>query len=193
MQLHVGRALGLRGIHYFLCTTELLHTPVSTTFYSFPILTLVKSSDHLHRPQINSLLQPSNQGLGPCIEKMPARKRARNEAELDKPIAAAEKAKPHNETLVRLRNMWQFAALMQYMYIFGKPVKIDPDFDMEVCAQPPTIQDQLLIIYQDLEHECLRPEASEKLAEIALTLLKFVSSHRGLTYLHPPTDPKTPH
>ncbi|KEQ73741.1 hypothetical protein M436DRAFT_15482, partial [Aureobasidium namibiae CBS 147.97] len=113
---------------------------------------------------------------------MPARKRARKEAEPDKPIAAAEKAKPHNETLVRLRNMWQFAALMQYMYIFGKPVKIDPDFDMEACAQPDSITDQLLTIYQDLEHECLRPEASEKLAEIALTLLKFVSSHRGLTY-----------
>lgn len=124
---------------------------------------------------------------------MPARKRARQEAELDKPIAAAEKAKPHNETLVRLRNMWQFAALMQYMYIFGKPVKIDPEFDMEVCAHPDTDQDQLLIIYQDLEHECLRPEASEKLAEIALTLLKFVSSHRGLTCVHPPADLRTPH
>ncbi|THW98143.1 hypothetical protein D6D18_05282 [Aureobasidium pullulans] len=96
---------------------------------------------------------------------MPARKRARQEADLDSSIVAVEKAQPHNETLDRLRNMWQFAALMQYMYIFGKPVKIDPEFDME-----------------DLEHECLRPEASEKLAEICLTLLKFVSSHRGLTY-----------
>ncbi|KAH0112546.1 hypothetical protein KCU82_g24220, partial [Aureobasidium melanogenum] len=34
----------------------------------------------------------------------------------------------------------------------------------------------------DLEHECLRPESSEKLAEIGLTLLKFVSSHRGLNF-----------
>ncbi|KAG9861686.1 hypothetical protein KCU82_g20172, partial [Aureobasidium melanogenum] len=88
---------------------------------------------------------------------MPARKRARQEAETDNSIAAVEKAQPQNETLVRLRNMWQFAALMQYMYLFGKPVKIDPEFDME-----------------DLEHECLRPESSEKLAEIGLTLLKFV-------------------
>jgi hypothetical protein len=78
---------------------------------------------------------------------MPARKRARQEADLDTPIAAAEKAKPHNETLLRLRSMWQFAALMQYMYIFGKPVKIDPEFDMEVCAWPSTIQEQVLIIY----------------------------------------------
>ncbi|KAH0173718.1 hypothetical protein KCU67_g1139, partial [Aureobasidium melanogenum] len=96
---------------------------------------------------------------------MPARKRARQEAETDNSIVAVEKAQPHNETLVRLRNMWQFAALMQYMYLFGKPVKIDPEFDME-----------------DLEHECLRPEPSEKLAEIGLTLLKFVSSHRGLNF-----------
>lgn len=75
-----------------------------------------------------------DQGLGPCVEKMPARKRARQEAETDNSIVAVEKAQPHNETLVRLRNMWQFAALMQYMYLFGKPVKIDPEFDMEVCA-----------------------------------------------------------
>lgn len=193
MQLHVGRALVPRGIHYFLCTTQLLLIPVSTTFYSFLLSLYVKSAHHPHHSHTNPLLQPSNQGLGPCVEKMPARKRARHEAELDKPIAAAEKAKPHNETLVRLRNMWQFAALMQYMYIFGKPVKIDPDFDMEVCAHPPTTQDILLTIYQDLEHECLRPEASEKLAEIALTLLKFVSSHRGLTYLHPTRHLKPHH
>ena len=192
MQLHVGRALVRRGIH-FLCTPELLHIPVSTTFYSFLLFAFVKPSGKLCHPFTNPLLHPSKQGLGPCVEKMPARKRARQEAELDTPIAAAEKAKPHNETLVRLRNMWQFAALMQYMYIFGKPVKIDPDFDMEACAHPDIIIDQLLTIYQDLEHECLRPEASEKLAEIALTLLKFVSSHRGLTCVHPPTVPKTPH
>jgi hypothetical protein len=35
---------------------------------------------------------------------------------------------------------------------------------------------------QDLESECLKPGGSEKLAEIGLALLKFVSSHRGLTY-----------
>jgi hypothetical protein len=76
---------------------------------------------------------------------MPARKRARQEADLDNSIVAVEKAQPHNETLVRLRNMWQFSALMQYMYIFGKPVKIDPEFDMEVCAQPSTARDKVLI------------------------------------------------
>jgi len=34
---------------------------------------------------------------------------------------------------------------------------------------------------QDLEHECLLPHPSEKLAQIGLALLKVVSSHRGLT------------
>ena len=77
---------------------------------------------------------------------MPARKRARQGADTDTPIAAVEKAKLHNETLLRLRSMWQFAALMQYMYIFGKPVKIDPEFDMEVCAQPYIIQYQVLTL-----------------------------------------------
>jgi hypothetical protein len=34
---------------------------------------------------------------------------------------------------------------------------------------------------QDLEHECLLPHPSAKLAQIGLALLKVVSSHRGLT------------
>jgi hypothetical protein len=124
---------------------------------------------------------------------MPARKRARQEADRDNSTVALDKAQPHNDTLVRLRSMWQFAALMQYIYIFGKPVKIDPEFDMEVCAHLSAIQDNVLIQSQDLELECLRPEASEKLAEIALTLLKFVSSHRGLTCVQPATVSNPPH
>jgi hypothetical protein len=36
---------------------------------------------------------------------------------------------------------------------------------------------------QDLETECLKPGPSEKLLDIGLTLLRFVSSHRGLTYV----------
>ena len=34
--------------------------------------------------------------------------------------------------LTKLRNMWEFANLMQYIFIFGKAVKIDEDFDIEV-------------------------------------------------------------
>jgi len=36
---------------------------------------------------------------------------------------------------------------------------------------------------QDLETECLKPGPSEKLLDIGLCMLKFVSSHRGLTYV----------
>lgn len=37
--------------------------------------------------------------------------------------------------------------------------------------------------------ECLKPEPSTRLQEVGLALLKYVSSHRGLTYgsSHVPT------
>lgn len=62
---------------------------------------------------------------------MPARKRGRQEAELDNSVVAMEETK-ENETLTALRNMWQFAAFMQYLFLFGKVVKVDEDFDMDV-------------------------------------------------------------
>ncbi|KAF3389365.1 hypothetical protein F1880_004109 [Penicillium rolfsii] len=67
--------------------------------------------------------------------------------------------------LQRLRNTWEFANIMQYIHIFGKIMKIDEDFGIE-----------------DLEDECLKPEPSYKLLEIGLCLLKWISSHRGLTF-----------
>ncbi|KAL5120314.1 hypothetical protein ACEQ8H_001872 [Pleosporales sp. CAS-2024a] len=88
---------------------------------------------------------------------MPARKRARDEMEADGAVQEPS-------TLQRLRNMWQFANLAQYISLFGDAVKIDSDFDIE-----------------ELERECLKPQASEKLAQIGLALLKHVSSHKGLT------------
>lgn len=57
---------------------------------------------------------------------MPARKRAAAEMEADDPV-------PEPTTLQRLRNMWQFANLAQYISLFGDAVKIDKDFDIEVC------------------------------------------------------------
>ncbi|KAK6443392.1 hypothetical protein LTR95_000218 [Oleoguttula sp. CCFEE 5521] len=94
---------------------------------------------------------------------MPARKRAAAEAQLD--IAMEPQLAPEQEsTLTKLRNMWEFASLMQYIFLFGSVVKIDEDFDIE-----------------DLEFECLSRGPSEKLAQIGLALLKYVSSHRGLT------------
>ncbi|KAL4744469.1 hypothetical protein BDW72DRAFT_88260 [Aspergillus terricola var. indicus] len=94
---------------------------------------------------------------------MVSRKRTRSEA--DAPPEQTEQ--PHEEPglLTQLRNSWEFANLMQYIAIFGKLMKIDEDFGIE-----------------DLENECLKPGPSEKLLEIGLCLLKWVSSHRGLTF-----------
>ncbi|KAK4543642.1 hypothetical protein LTR36_005287 [Oleoguttula mirabilis] len=100
---------------------------------------------------------------------MPRYKRSAQEAELDVPVEA-HVAPEHVETLTTLRSMWEFASLMQYIFLFGHVVKIEEDFDIEVPTPP-----------ADLEGECLKPSPSERLARIGLALLKYVSSHRGLT------------
>ncbi|KAM3505839.1 hypothetical protein MY11210_007799 [Beauveria gryllotalpidicola] len=66
--------------------------------------------------------------------------------------------------LQRIRNMWEFANLCQWIYIFGKAAKIDEALEIE-----------------DIEKECLK-SSSTILSDIALALLKLVSSHRGLTH-----------
>jgi len=38
------------------------------------------------------------------------------------------------------------------------------------------------LMVKDLEAECLKPSPSDRLPHIGLQLLKYVSSHRGLTY-----------
>lgn len=99
--------------------------------------------------------------------------------------------------LQRIRNCWEFSNLMQFVFIFGRAVKIDEDFSIDVClptsnpnislarlwSQPdvPQIYINTSIYLQDMEIECLKPGPSEKLVEIGLALLKCVSSHRGLT------------
>lgn len=50
-------------------------------------------------------------------------------------MMAAEPSKVEEMSLVqKIRNMWEFASVMQFIYIFGKAVKIDEDFDIEVSA-----------------------------------------------------------
>ncbi|KAI5310649.1 hypothetical protein KEM55_004055 [Ascosphaera atra] len=66
--------------------------------------------------------------------------------------------------LHRIRNMWEFAALVQYIYSFGKYMKVPEEVDIDF-----------------LETECLKPGYTPKLLDLGLTFLKFVSSHRGLT------------
>ncbi|KAI1057901.1 hypothetical protein LB506_000015 [Fusarium annulatum] len=87
---------------------------------------------------------------------MPSRKRSL--AAIDGDDGEKENSLQH-----RIRNMWQFANLCQWIYIFGKAAKIDEAIDVE-----------------EIETECLKPNSSI-LADIALALLKLVSSHRGLT------------
>ena len=64
--------------------------------------------------------------VGP-LPTMP-RKRSLAEMETSEPIQ-----KPGEPSLLqRIRNMWEFASVMQYIFTFGKAVKIDEDFDIEV-------------------------------------------------------------
>lgn len=67
---------------------------------------------------------------------MPRYKRSAAEAQLD--ISLEPQPDPKDaETLSKLRNMWEFASLMQYIFMFGHVVKIDDDFDVEVHTKPP--------------------------------------------------------
>ncbi|CAD6447176.1 e50bc2b7-066b-40ce-8d00-f9f53e520bc4 [Sclerotinia trifoliorum] len=85
-----------------------------------------------------------------------ARKRGRQEMETSEI--------PQEPSMIdRLRNMWEFANLAQWIFIFGRTVKIDENIGIE-----------------ELELECSKTH-STVLPEIGLALLKFVSSHRGLT------------
>lgn len=61
------------------------------------------------------------------------RKRTYTEMEAAEP-PPPEKKEP--SLLQNIRNMWEFASVMQYIFIFGKAVKIDEDFDVEVTSSP---------------------------------------------------------
>jgi hypothetical protein len=56
------------------------------------------------------------------------RKRTHDEMEAIEPEAKEETP----SMLKRIRSMWEFASVMQFIFIFGKAVKIDEDFDIEV-------------------------------------------------------------
>ncbi|KAI0969971.1 hypothetical protein F4678DRAFT_437183 [Xylaria arbuscula] len=90
-----------------------------------------------------------------------SRKRALREIEPDE---VTQQSPSESDLLGRIRNAWQFANLFQWIYLFGRVVKIDESIDID-----------------DLEAECLKPQ-STVLIDIGLALLRFVSSHRGLTH-----------
>ncbi|KAK3906213.1 reticulocyte-binding protein 2 a [Staphylotrichum tortipilum] len=87
------------------------------------------------------------------------RKRSLQELNAGDSQAPAEPSMLH-----RIRNMWQFANLFQFILLFGHALKLDDSLDIE-----------------DLEAECLKP-GSMALQSIGLGLLRFLSSHRGLTH-----------
>lgn len=69
---------------------------------------------------------------------MVTRKRTRAQAEEASisPSAAPDHAPPPTEEqglLSRIRNMWEFAALVQYIYSFGRYMKISDEYDIDVC------------------------------------------------------------
>lgn len=57
------------------------------------------------------------------------RKRTRDEMEASEP----QEKKQESSLLHKIRNMWEFASVMQFIFMFGKAIKIDENFDIEVC------------------------------------------------------------
>lgn len=117
---------------------------------------------------------------------MPSRKRSHREAD----SATAEPEQPNENSLIhKLRNSFYFANLYQWICIFGKVVKLDDNMDIAVRSRPAQCLRATKIesrtdcaLLQDLETECLK-HGSMALQDIGLTLLKHISSHRGLTYV----------
>lgn len=54
------------------------------------------------------------------------RKRGRDEYDVDDDTTLVP------DLLEQIRNAWEFASLMQYIFFFGKAVKIDEDLDVDV-------------------------------------------------------------
>jgi hypothetical protein len=60
-----------------------------------------------------------------------SRKRGRAQMEMESAEPIKELSKEIS-LLQRIRNMWEFANLVQFIFIFGRAVKIDEDLDVEV-------------------------------------------------------------
>lgn len=58
-----------------------------------------------------------------------SRKRGRQEVEA---VETPTPAPKEPGLLERIRNMWQFANLAQWIFLFGKVVKLEEDLDIEV-------------------------------------------------------------
>lgn len=63
---------------------------------------------------------------------MPSRKRSFR-------VAEGEADDTESSLLHRIRNMWQFANLCQWIYTFGKAAKIDESIEIEVSIPLPSL------------------------------------------------------
>lgn len=121
---------------------------------------------------------------------MPSRKRSLREAE----SAPSEPEQRKEDSLIQnLRNSFYFANLYQWICIFGKVVKVDDNLDIAVRFwRKYSLRQRCKLVLtctfrQDLETECLK-HGSMALQDIGLSLLKHISSHRGLSYVPQPID-----
>ena len=64
------------------------------------------------------------------LDTMPSRKRTRDDVVMEEHVATQQE----NPVLDRIRNMSEFAALMQYLFLFGKAMKVEV-MDVEVCSR----------------------------------------------------------
>ena len=63
---------------------------------------------------------------------------------------------PEPTMLDKLRNMWEFSNFMQYIYIFGRAVKIDEDLTIEVLLPKINLRfpDQFFGVFMLFETSC---------------------------------------
>ena len=94
-----------------------------------------------------------------------SRKRALRDAEPepDTPAPATTQDAPeHASLLQRVRNTWQFANLFQWIFLFGKVVKIDDSLDIDVSFAPAY---RAVILHALLT---LLPDAGSRVSETAV-------------------------
>lgn len=66
---------------------------------------------------------------------MAPHKRTRSELHQGEETVAA--AQDWQDDLLRqIRNMWEFAAVVQYVYTFGSAMKVPEEIDIDVCVTP---------------------------------------------------------
>lgn len=98
--------------------------------------------------------------------------------------------------LQKIRNMWEFVSLFEWIVLFGQAAKL-PSIDVEVwfhfsspciCvahasnAQWLLCENKMLIrLLQDFETECVKPQPSQTLEDIGFRLVNWISSRRDIT------------